>query len=105
MADPIADWAEFAAAHPARYFPAQAPYPAIDGDGLAVHFAGHLPRPSKLYQSTLWEKVSAHEPNPCPECRAGKCRNCDATSWDNELDTAISCPCADAGHESKGETS
>lgn len=31
--------------------------------------------------------------SPCPECEAGKCSNCDGTSWDNAKDDYIPCPC------------
>lgn len=34
----------------------------------------------------------------CPECEAGKHGNCDGTSWDNELDHEIPCPCEQRGH-------
>jgi hypothetical protein len=30
---------------------------------------------------------------PCPECGAGKHRNCDGTSWDNFMDAPDACPC------------
>lgn len=36
---------------------------------------------------------------PCPECRAGKCRNCDGTTWDDDRDERAVCPCWGAGHE------
>jgi hypothetical protein len=29
----------------------------------------------------------------CPECRAGKHRNCDGTAWDVEADALVDCPC------------
>lgn len=49
-----------------------------------------------------WDDGSKPEPSggpqPCPECVAGKHGNCDGTSWDNQLDEAISCPCKDATH-------
>jgi len=35
---------------------------------------------------------------PCPECRAGKHRNCDGTSWDTDLDLPARCPCDDQDH-------
>lgn len=31
--------------------------------------------------------------NPCPECAAGKCRNCDGQTWDHERDEPGVCPC------------
>lgn len=34
----------------------------------------------------------------CPECRAGKHRNCDGTAWDDEADQATRCTCADHDH-------
>jgi hypothetical protein len=37
-------------------------------------------------------------PEPCPECRAGKCRNCDGATWDTVRDEPAPCPCAEAGH-------
>jgi hypothetical protein len=35
---------------------------------------------------------------PCPECRSGKHRNCDGTSWDTDLDLPASCPCPNESH-------
>jgi hypothetical protein len=35
---------------------------------------------------------------PCPECSAGKCDNCDGTTWDNIKDERVPCPCHAAGH-------
>jgi hypothetical protein len=35
----------------------------------------------------------------CPECEAGKCGNCDGTTWDNVADKASVCPCAATRHE------
>lgn len=32
-------------------------------------------------------------PEPCPECRALKCRNCDGRTWDVERDEPAVCPC------------
>ena len=29
----------------------------------------------------------------CPECRAGKHRNCDGTAWDQAADAPTPCPC------------
>lgn len=29
----------------------------------------------------------------CPECRAGKCRNCDGTAWGIEADEPTTCAC------------
>lgn len=37
---------------------------------------------------------------PCPECKAGKCPNCDGTSWDQRNDRRAPCPCATAEHGS-----
>lgn len=34
-----------------------------------------------------------YPPEPCPECAAGKCQNCDALTWDNEADLYADCPC------------
>lgn len=34
----------------------------------------------------------------CPECRAGKHRNCDGTAWDTEKDAPAPCECTDAEH-------
>lgn len=31
---------------------------------------------------------------PCPECAAGKHRNCDGTTWSNRLDERVTCPCS-----------
>lgn len=30
---------------------------------------------------------------PCPECAAGKHRNCDGSTWDPDLDLPVPCPC------------
>jgi len=38
------------------------------------------------------------EHQPCPECRAGKCRNCDGLTWDFRIDDYTACPCYSAGH-------
>jgi hypothetical protein len=35
---------------------------------------------------------------PCPECLAGKCGNCDGRAWDQLQDEPAECPCARAGH-------
>ena len=35
---------------------------------------------------------------PCPECVAGKCPNCDGTAWDMAADAPTTCPCERAGH-------
>lgn len=29
----------------------------------------------------------------CPECRDGKCHNCDSTAWDLERDIPTACAC------------
>jgi hypothetical protein len=34
----------------------------------------------------------------CPECRAGKHRNCDGTGWDIDADERVPCPCPDESH-------
>lgn len=39
------------------------------------------------------------EPAICPECRAGKCINCDGEAWDDEADAPTVCACAEAGHD------
>ena len=39
----------------------------------------------------------------CPECRAGKHRNCDGTSWEITFDRPGPCPCAEAGHGTEFE--
>lgn len=31
--------------------------------------------------------------DPCPECRSGKCQNCDGQTWDVERDERAVCPC------------
>lgn len=36
---------------------------------------------------------------PCPECDAGKCRNCDGRAWDFINDQPSVCACWQAGHE------
>lgn len=38
----------------------------------------------------------------CPECIAGKCRNCDGYAWDNHQDdyTACRCVCQQKGASS-----
>lgn len=38
-------------------------------------------------------------PQPCPECCAGKHRDCDGTTWDTVADAPTVCPCASARHE------
>lgn len=38
---------------------------------------------------------------PCPECHAGKCDNCDGGSWDTIGDQPWPCPCAESGHPRK----
>ena len=35
---------------------------------------------------------------PCPECAAGKCKNCDGRTWDDEQDDYATCPCAERNH-------
>ena len=35
---------------------------------------------------------------PCPECVAGKCGNCDGQSWDKAQDCPAHCPCAFLDH-------
>jgi hypothetical protein len=42
-----------------------------------------------------------HDPTlePCPECRVGKCGNCDGSTWDDVRDEPAPCPCWMAGHE------
>ena len=35
---------------------------------------------------------------PCPECRANKHHNCDASAWDTERDMIVQCPCLGRGH-------
>jgi hypothetical protein len=34
----------------------------------------------------------------CPDCHAGKHRNCDGVTWDNEADDFAQCPCTDLAH-------
>ena len=34
----------------------------------------------------------------CPECHAGKCGNCDGSTWSNEEDARVICPCATQDH-------
>ena len=36
---------------------------------------------------------------PCPECAAGKHRNCDGTTWDRATDALTTCPCFAAAIE------
>lgn len=38
-------------------------------------------------------------PGPCPECRDGKCVNCDGTTWDFRYDEYTLCPCYEVAHE------
>lgn len=33
----------------------------------------------------------------CPECRAGKHRNCDGSAWDAENDVPTLCACTEPG--------
>jgi hypothetical protein len=35
----------------------------------------------------------------CPECAQKKCRNCDGTTWSNQLDAYTICACAEKGHQ------
>lgn len=35
----------------------------------------------------------------CPECKQGKCSNCDGTTWDELADAPASCPCTDKIHQ------
>lgn len=35
----------------------------------------------------------------CPECRAGKCGNCDGTTWNEVLDQPDFCQCTDYPHQ------
>jgi hypothetical protein len=35
---------------------------------------------------------------PCPECIAGKCGNCDGSSWDHAGEQPAPCPCASVQH-------
>lgn len=44
---------------------------------------------------------AAVDPRPCPECRAGKCGNCDGSTWDVDRDEYADCPCATAGHDTR----
>ena len=44
-------------------------------------------------------EAAALEPSPCPECFAGKCRNCDDTTWSDVRDELTACPCSAAGHQ------
>lgn len=45
-----------------------------------------------------WARVK-----PCPECAAGKCRNCDGTTWDEHTDSPTVCPCAHRNHEPEAD--
>jgi hypothetical protein len=38
-------------------------------------------------------------PAICPECRAGKHRNCDSTAWCDETAFPTACDCWAADHE------
>lgn len=42
--------------------------------------------------------VTEPDLDPCPECHAGKCGNCDGTTWDTATDAPCPCPCELAGH-------
>lgn len=55
----LAIWVEYARSHNPIPGITTDIYPAIDGDDLAVHFGGSLPRTSVVGETTLWEKVSA----------------------------------------------
>lgn len=33
------------------------------------------------------------DPEPCPDCAAGKCSGCDGHTWDNRADALTDCPC------------
>ena len=40
---------------------------------------------------------------PCPDCKAGKHRNCDGVTWDNEYDCEAACPCYELDPATHGE--
>ncbi|OZD48624.1 hypothetical protein CH252_19035 [Rhodococcus sp. 06-1477-1B] len=46
----------------------------------------------------------ANPANPCPECTAGKHRNCDGTTLDDTTDTWILCNCHDTTHPTRTAT-
>lgn len=46
-----------------------------------------------LHGEQLEEAILGMTGSVCPECRAGKCRNCDGTSWDEQADKQVTCPC------------
>lgn len=58
---------------------------AFDVIGLTVE--------SGVVHLRLLEQTTA-----CPECQAGKCGNCDGTSWDARADEPTTCPCSLLDH-------
>lgn len=45
-------------------------------------------------------EVTGSYVEPCPECIAGKHRNCDGRTLDHARDEFVPCPCRAAGHSS-----
>lgn len=45
-------------------------------------------------------EVTGSYVEPCPECVAGKHRNCDGRTLDHARDEFVPCPCRAAGHSS-----
>ena len=56
LSDPITAWADFAHENPNADI--VVPYPAIDGDAVAIECGGQLPRMSVAQETDLWEKVA-----------------------------------------------
>jgi len=42
--------------------------------------------------------IEGDGPAVCPECRQGKCGNCNGTAWDAVADKPTSCACPDGSH-------
>lgn len=59
--------------------------------------------PKKIHRPTFLCLDCQLVVEPCPECLAGKCGNCDGTTCDNHKDEPTVCPCYSAGHEPERE--
>jgi hypothetical protein len=69
--------------------PLRSPVPLTGGLGL------------RRLTPALAEAVLLQVALPCPECAAGKHRNCVGTTWSNDLDRLVPCPCTDTHTQPK----
>lgn len=60
------------------------------GQGSLTTLARHL------FDSGVRIVTPAAAGATCPECAAGKCRNCDGTAWDDSADELTGCACGHA---------